>query len=97
MPSSYIAYIATIVKAESHNLWAEKVAGVAEMMEEVGGNGFVFNGPVTRRYIAETTDASFPCFSAVAWCARPTNTGTFVTISSPSEAWDERSIRDRQF
>jgi alkanesulfonate monooxygenase SsuD/methylene tetrahydromethanopterin reductase-like flavin-dependent oxidoreductase (luciferase family) len=40
---------------------ADHVAGVmAEMMEEVGGDGFMFSGPVTRRYVAEITDGLVP-------------------------------------
>jgi FMN-dependent oxidoreductase (nitrilotriacetate monooxygenase family) len=39
----------------------DHVAGVmAEMMEEVGGDGFMFSGPVTRRYVAEITDGLVP-------------------------------------
>ena len=40
---------------------AEQVAGqMAELMEEVGGDGFVFTGNLTRRYIAEITDGLAP-------------------------------------
>ena len=40
---------------------ADHVAGVmAEMMEEVGGDGFMFSGPVTRRFVAEVTDGVVP-------------------------------------
>ena len=39
----------------------DKVAGqMAELMEEVGGDGFVFTGNLTRRYIAEITDGLVP-------------------------------------
>ena len=39
----------------------EHVAGaMAEVMEEVGGDGFMFSGPVTRRYVAEITDGLVP-------------------------------------
>jgi long-chain alkane monooxygenase len=39
----------------------DHVAGVmAEVMEEVGGDGFVFSGPVTRRHVAEVTDGLVP-------------------------------------
>jgi FMN-dependent oxidoreductase (nitrilotriacetate monooxygenase family) len=33
---------------------------MAELMEEVGGDGFVFTGTVTRRYVAEITDGIVP-------------------------------------
>jgi long-chain alkane monooxygenase len=40
---------------------ADHVAGVmTEVMEEVGGDGFVFSGPVTRRHVAEITDGLVP-------------------------------------
>jgi FMN-dependent oxidoreductase (nitrilotriacetate monooxygenase family) len=40
---------------------AEQVAGeMAEIMQEVGGDGFVITGPLTRRYIAEITDGLAP-------------------------------------
>jgi long-chain alkane monooxygenase len=40
---------------------ADHVAGVmAEVMEEVGGDGFMFSGPVTRRFVAEVTDGVVP-------------------------------------
>ncbi|WP_421996260.1 NtaA/DmoA family FMN-dependent monooxygenase [Reyranella sp.] len=40
---------------------AEQVAGqMAELMEEVGGDGFVFTGNLTRRYMAEITDGLAP-------------------------------------
>ena len=39
----------------------EHVAGaMAEVMQEVGGDGFVFTGPLTRRYVAEITDGVVP-------------------------------------
>ena len=39
----------------------DTVAGqMAELMEEVGGDGFVFTGNLTRRYIAEITDGLVP-------------------------------------
>lgn len=39
----------------------EQVAGqMAELMEEVGGDGFVFTGNLTRRYVAEITDGLVP-------------------------------------
>ena len=39
----------------------EHVAGaMAEVMQEVGGDGFMFSGPVTRRYLAEITDGVVP-------------------------------------
>ena len=39
----------------------DKVAAqMAELMEEVGGDGFVFTGNLTRRYIAEITDGLVP-------------------------------------
>lgn len=39
----------------------ETVAGqMAELMEEVGGDGFVFTGNLTRRYLAEITDGLVP-------------------------------------
>ena len=39
----------------------DKVAAeIAELMEEVGGDGFVFTGNLTRRYIAEITDGLVP-------------------------------------
>jgi FMN-dependent oxidoreductase (nitrilotriacetate monooxygenase family) len=39
----------------------EHVAGaMAEVMQEVGGDGFVFTGPLTRRYVAEMTDGVVP-------------------------------------
>ena len=39
----------------------DKVAGqMADLMEEVGGDGFVFTGNLTRRYIAEITDGLVP-------------------------------------
>lgn len=39
----------------------EHVAGaMAEIMQEVGGDGFMFSGPVTRRYVAEITDGVVP-------------------------------------
>ena len=39
----------------------DKVAGqMAELMEEVGGDGFIFTGNLTRRYIAEITDGLTP-------------------------------------
>jgi long-chain alkane monooxygenase len=39
----------------------DKVAGqMSELMEEVGGDGFVFTGNLTRRYIAEITDGLVP-------------------------------------
>ena len=33
---------------------------MGEVMEEVGGDGFMFSGPVTRRYVAEITDGVVP-------------------------------------
>jgi FMN-dependent oxidoreductase (nitrilotriacetate monooxygenase family) len=40
---------------------ADHVAGVmAEVMEEVGGDGFVFSGAVTRRHVAEVVDGVVP-------------------------------------
>ena len=33
---------------------------MAEVIEEVGGDGFVFTGNLTRRYIAEITDGLVP-------------------------------------
>ena len=33
---------------------------MGEVMEEVGGDGFMFSGPVTRRYVAEITDGLVP-------------------------------------
>ena len=33
---------------------------MGEIMEEVGGDGFMFSGPVTRRYVAEITDGIVP-------------------------------------
>jgi len=40
---------------------ADHVAGVmAEVMQEVGGDGFMFTGLVTRRYVAEITDGLVP-------------------------------------
>ena len=33
---------------------------MAELMEEVGGDGFIFTGNLTRRYIAEITDGLVP-------------------------------------
>ena len=33
---------------------------MADLMEEVGGDGFVFTGNLTRRYIAEITDGLVP-------------------------------------
>jgi alkanesulfonate monooxygenase SsuD/methylene tetrahydromethanopterin reductase-like flavin-dependent oxidoreductase (luciferase family) len=39
----------------------EHIAGaMAEVMQEVGGDGFVFTGPLTRRYVAEITDGVVP-------------------------------------
>jgi long-chain alkane monooxygenase len=39
----------------------EHVAGaMAEVMQEVGGDGFMFSGPVTRRHLAEITDGVVP-------------------------------------
>jgi FMN-dependent oxidoreductase (nitrilotriacetate monooxygenase family) len=39
----------------------DHVAGVmAEVMQEVGGDGFLFTGTVTRRYVAEITDGVVP-------------------------------------
>jgi alkanesulfonate monooxygenase SsuD/methylene tetrahydromethanopterin reductase-like flavin-dependent oxidoreductase (luciferase family) len=39
----------------------DKVAGqMAELMQEVGGDGFVFTGNLTRRYVAEITDGLVP-------------------------------------
>ncbi len=39
----------------------EQVAGqMAKLMEEVGGDGFVFTGNLTRRYVAEITDGLVP-------------------------------------
>ena len=35
-------------------------AQMAELMQEVGGDGFVFTGNVTRRYVAEVTDGIAP-------------------------------------
>ena len=40
---------------------ADHVAGaMAEVMQEVGGDGFMFTGLVTRRYVAEVTDGLVP-------------------------------------
>ncbi|MEA2805124.1 MAG: hypothetical protein QOE49_5219 [Rhodospirillaceae bacterium] len=40
---------------------ADHVAGaMAEVMQEVGGDGFMFTGLVTRRYVAEITDGLVP-------------------------------------
>ncbi len=40
---------------------ADHVAGaMAEMMEEVGGDGFMFSGALSRRYVAEVTDGVVP-------------------------------------
>ncbi|MFO1084167.1 MAG: NtaA/DmoA family FMN-dependent monooxygenase [Reyranellaceae bacterium] len=40
---------------------ADHVASaMAEVMQEVGGDGFVFTGPLTRRYVAEITDGVVP-------------------------------------
>jgi FMN-dependent oxidoreductase (nitrilotriacetate monooxygenase family) len=39
---------------------ATVAAQMAELMEELGGDGFVFTGNVTRRYIAEVTDGIAP-------------------------------------
>jgi FMN-dependent oxidoreductase (nitrilotriacetate monooxygenase family) len=40
----------------------DHVAGaMAEVMAEVGGDGFMFSGPLTRRYIAEIVDGLVPC------------------------------------
>ena len=40
---------------------AEHVADVmAAAMEEVGGDGFMFSGPLSRRYVAEITDGLVP-------------------------------------
>lgn len=33
---------------------------MAEVMEGVGGDGYMFSGPVTRRYIAEIADGVVP-------------------------------------
>ena len=39
----------------------DHVAGImAEVMVEVGGDGFMVSGPVTRRYVAEITDGLVP-------------------------------------
>lgn len=39
----------------------DMVAGrMAEIMQEVGGDGFMITGPVTRRYVAEITDGLVP-------------------------------------
>lgn len=39
----------------------EHVAGaMAEVMQDVGGDGFMFSGPVSRRYLAEITDGVVP-------------------------------------
>lgn len=39
----------------------EHVAGImTEVMQEVGGDGFMFTGAVTRRYVAEITDGLVP-------------------------------------
>ena len=39
----------------------QHVAGaMAEVMQEVGGDGFMFSGPVTRRHVAEITDGVVP-------------------------------------
>jgi len=39
----------------------DHVAGImGEVMEEVGGDGFMVSGPVTRRYISEITDGLVP-------------------------------------
>jgi alkanesulfonate monooxygenase SsuD/methylene tetrahydromethanopterin reductase-like flavin-dependent oxidoreductase (luciferase family) len=35
-------------------------AQMAELMQEVGGDGFVFTGNITRRYVAEVTDGIAP-------------------------------------
>ena len=40
---------------------ADRVAGVmAEVMQQVGGDGFVFSGPLSRRYVAEVVDGVVP-------------------------------------
>jgi len=39
---------------------ATVAAQMAELMQEVGGDGFVFTGNLTRRYIAEVTDGIAP-------------------------------------
>jgi alkanesulfonate monooxygenase SsuD/methylene tetrahydromethanopterin reductase-like flavin-dependent oxidoreductase (luciferase family) len=33
---------------------------MAEVMQEVGGDGFVFSGAVTRRHVAEVVDGVVP-------------------------------------
>ncbi|PZW39444.1 FMN-dependent oxidoreductase (nitrilotriacetate monooxygenase family) [Humitalea rosea] len=39
----------------------DHVAGqMADMMQEVGGDGFMFTGPLTRRYVAEIADGLVP-------------------------------------
>jgi long-chain alkane monooxygenase len=39
----------------------EHVAGaMVEVMQEIGGDGFMFSGPVTRRHVAEITDGVVP-------------------------------------
>lgn len=39
----------------------DRVAGImGEVMQEVGGDGFMVSGPVTRRYVAEVTDGLVP-------------------------------------
>ena len=57
---------------------------MAEVMQEVGGDGFVFTGPLTRRYVAEVTDGVVPARfrqrrGLVRSALRP-RTGTSATI-----------------
>jgi long-chain alkane monooxygenase len=38
---------------------------MARLMEDVGGDGFVFTGAVTRRYVAEITDGIVPALQKI--------------------------------
>ncbi len=69
-------------------------AQMAEVMQEVGGDGFVFTGNLTRRYVAEVTDGLAPALQRRGSCAPPTSTSTSATISWRSDsATGERSRR----
>ena len=54
---------------------------MAEVIQEVGGDGFVFTGGLTRRYVSEITDGLLPALQRMGWCAPPTSTSTSAIIS----------------
>lgn len=52
-------------------------AQMGEIMDEVGGDGYMISGPMNRRYIAEFTDGVVPCLQKRGYMRSHNKPGTF--------------------